>query len=59
LCALALPKAICASLCARRHGSQWQPLFHPALVPCAVSLLTRARVANASYWAARADLICL
>jgi hypothetical protein len=47
-CALARPNALSLSLCTRRHQSQWQPLFHPALVPCAVPLLTRVRVANAS-----------
>jgi hypothetical protein len=45
-CALARPNALSLSLCARRHRSQWQPLFHPALVPCAVPLLTRVRVAK-------------
>jgi hypothetical protein len=45
-CALARPNALSLSLCTRRHQSQWQPLFHPALVPCAVPLLTRVRVAK-------------
>jgi len=44
-CALARPNALSLSLCTRRHRSQWQPLFHPALVPCAVSP-TRVRVAK-------------
>src|SRR5215207_1401100 len=44
-CALARPNALSLSLCTPRHRSQWHPLFHPALVPCAI-FPSRLRVAK-------------
>ena len=57
-CPRASRQACLVSLCARRQRVQWHPACQRADVPCAIGL-TRLRVANASAWAARADVIRL